>query len=111
MLINNRPDGESPDQIPSVEAARLAREAGLAYIHIPVAGAFPADAVAAMAQAVNTASGPVLAYCRSGTRSITLWALAQARSGAEVEALIVQASRAGYDLRSMRPALNAAHGA
>ena len=41
---------------------------------------------------------PVLAYCRSGTRSTLLWALAQARSGMAPEAIAAHAAGAGYDV-------------
>ena len=40
---------------------------------------------------------PVLAYCRSGTRSITLWALSQ-RNSVDREVLVAAARNAGYDL-------------
>ena len=80
-VINNRPDGEDPGQLSSAEAARLAAAAGLAYRHIPVTAATLSDeAVAAFRQEV-AAGGKVLAYCRSGTRSATLWALGEILAG------------------------------
>jgi len=81
-VINNRPDGEELGQLSSAEAARLAAAAGLAYRHIPVTAATLSDeAVTAFRQEVAAASGPVLAYCRSGTRSATLWALGEILAG------------------------------
>ncbi len=75
-VINNRPDGEEPGQLSSAEAANLAAENGLAYHHIPITAATLSDAaVTAFRQDVAAAGGEVLAYCRSGTRSATLWAL------------------------------------
>ena len=75
-IINNRPDGEEPGQLSSAEAANLAAENGLAYHHIPITAATLSDAaVTAFRQDVAAAGGEVLAYCRSGTRSATLWAL------------------------------------
>jgi uncharacterized protein (TIGR01244 family) len=109
LVINNRPDGETADQIASAEAGLLAAAAGLAYRHIPVAGAFSGEAVREMAGALAGAGGPVLAYCRSGTRSISLWALAQARQGASVEDILTQARAAGYDLSALSGAMRAAH--
>src|SRR5687768_13193816 len=90
LIVNNRPDGEEPGQPSSTEIEAAARAAGLDYRHIPVAGGFSADRVAAMAEALE--NGPVLAYCRSGTRSTYLWALARALRGAEADTLVRQAA-------------------
>ena len=51
------------------------------------------------------ADGPLLAYCRSGTRSCHLWALAAAQGGADADELVAKAANAGYDLSGMRPVL------
>ena len=77
LLINNRPDGEEAGQ-PGSEAERVAAEsAGLAYRHLPVTGATITRAeIDAFRAAVQGAAGPVIAHCRSGTRSLTLWVLA-----------------------------------
>lgn len=103
-IINNRPDGEAPDQPEGAEIEAAARAAGLAYAHIPVAGGFSEDQVAAMAEAL--AKGPALAFCKSGTRSTYLWALARAGGGADGETLIAAARAAGYDLGPLRPYLS-----
>jgi len=77
-IINNRPDGEEPGQPASAEIEEQARQHGLAYWHIPVApGRITEENVKAMADALRAADGPVLAFCRSGTRSAYLWNLAQ----------------------------------
>ena len=69
-IINNRPEGESDDQTPGAEIEAAARAAGLDYVAIPVSHAgFSEAQVDAMSEALATAEGPVLAYCRSGTRS------------------------------------------
>jgi uncharacterized protein (TIGR01244 family) len=103
LIVNNRPDGEEPGQPSSAEIEAAARAAGLDYRHIPVAGGFSANRVAAMAEALE--NGPVLAYCRSGTRSTYLWALARALRGAEADTLVRRAAEAGYDLRPLLPQL------
>jgi uncharacterized protein (TIGR01244 family) len=95
-VVNNRPDGEEPDQPAAVDIEAAARAAGLAYSHVPVAGGFSQAEVAAMAAALE--EGPVLAFCRSGTRSTFLWALARASRGAPAAELVEAAARAGYDL-------------
>lgn len=106
LIVNNRPDGEAADQLPSTAARQAAADAGLAYVAIPVAGGPTLEAVAAMAAALHAANGPALAYCRSGTRSITLWALAQAQMGARAPAeIIALAGQAGYDLSHLGPTL------
>ena len=102
-IINNRPDGEEPAQPSSAEIEAAARAAGLGYRHIPVAGGFSHAEVAAMAEALQ--HGPVLAFCRSGTRSTYLWALARARQGEDAATIVRAAAEAGYDLRPIIPYL------
>ena len=98
-VINNRPDGEAPDQPASAVMQAAARAAGLDYAHIPVRGMPTADQVEAMTDAVEAADGPVLAFCRSGTRSITIWSLGQAQAGERSrQDLIGLGAAAGYDL-------------
>ncbi len=105
-IINNRPDGEAPDQ-PTGESVRAAAEAlGLAYAEVPVVsgGIFP-DHIAAMADAVANNVGPYLAYCRSGTRSCYLWAFLAARQRPADE-VIETAAEAGYDVAGAAPLLH-----
>ena len=100
LIVNNRPDGEEPGQPSSAEIEAAARAAGLDYRHIPIAGGFPPEQVEAMAEALE--QGPVLAFCRSGTRSTFLWALARAARGAPAEESVAAAAAAGYDLGPIR---------
>jgi uncharacterized protein (TIGR01244 family) len=98
-IINNRPDGEEPSQPPGAAIEAAAKAAGLAYVHIPVRGAPGPAEVEAVRQVVDAAEGPVLAFCRSGTRSITTWSIGQAMSGAMSRGDLVSLGRqAGYDL-------------
>lgn len=98
MLINNRPDGEEPGQPTHAEIEAAARHAGLAYRFAPVVAAPGPDQVQAVRGALDDATGPVLAFCRSGTRSIVTWAVAEALQGRPVETLVAQGAQAGYDL-------------
>lgn len=99
-IVNNRPDGESPDQTPSGKIEEAARAAGLDYVHIPVMGGPTQAQAQAMREACAAAGGPVLAYCRSGTRSITTWALGEVLAGTTPrEDLSQMGAAAGYDLR------------
>ena len=107
LIINNRPEDESPDQVPGEEIEAAARNAGMAYVAIPVTHAgFSEPQVAAMAAALDEAPGPVLAYCRSGTRSTLLWALARASQGASPDELAAAAAAAGYDVGPIRTLLD-----
>ena len=104
-VINNRPDGESPDQLSDAEARAAAAAHGLAYVHVPVvSGGLRPDHIARMRAAIAEHEGPFVAYCRSGTRSCHLWALAEAQRH-DPDELIAAAAGAGYDLHGMRPLL------
>ena len=105
MIVNNRPDGEEPGQPAGSEIEAAAREAGIGYRHIPVVSGFSAGQVEAMAAALEEADGKVLAFCKSGTRSTFLWALARAEAGDEAEELAGKAAAAGYDLAPILPYL------
>jgi uncharacterized protein (TIGR01244 family) len=108
MIVNNRPDGEEPDQPKAAEIEAAAIAAGLDYTHIPIVDIFSDEKVEAMAAALADAEGRVLAFCRSGTRSTYVWALARARSGAEAGDLIRRATNAGYNIRPLMQWLNPA---
>lgn len=96
-IVNNRPDGEEMGQPSGTEIGEAAREAGIGYLHLPIAGGFSADQVDAMAVATEQ-PGRMLAFCKSGTRSTLLWALARARTGDDPQELAARALAAGYDL-------------
>lgn len=99
LIINNRPEGESDDQVPGAEIEAAARAAGIDYVAIPIThSGFSEAQVSAMLDALEHASGRALAYCRSGTRSTLLWALAQSALGEHPDILAEKAANAGYDL-------------
>ncbi len=103
LIVNNRPEDESEDQTPGAEIEAAARAAGIEYVAIPVTHAgFSEAQVKAMAAALAASDAPVLAYCRSGTRSTLLWALAEASRGADPAELAAQAAGAGYDIAPVR---------
>jgi len=102
LIINNRPDGESPGQPLSAEIEAAALSAGLTFVHIPIAGRPTADQAEAVRRAAEAADGKALAFCRSGTRSITAWALGQAASKAIArDELVRLGAAAGYDLSAI----------
>ena len=103
LIINNRPEGEAPDQVPGEAIEAAAKAAGMDYRAIPVTHAgFSEEQVRAMAAAIEEAEGPVLAFCRSGTRSTLLWALAQAARGESPDTIAAGAAGAGYDVTPVR---------
>jgi uncharacterized protein (TIGR01244 family) len=111
MIVNNRPDGEEPSAPQGDEMAAAAATEGMAYVAIPVGHAgFSHPQLDALDAALAGATGPVLAYCRSGTRSTHLWALARARAGDNVDGLCEAAAAAGYDLSGLRPMMDALAG-
>jgi uncharacterized protein (TIGR01244 family) len=104
LVINNRPDGEDPAQPSSAEIEAAAHAAGLAYAHIPVRGSPTPDQVEAEQAVLDSASGPVLAYCRSGTRSIVTWSLGAHEAGTHSrDELVNLGAAAGYDLAGLLP--------
>ena len=115
LIINNRPDGEEGNQPTNASLAAVAEEQGIKWAHIPVVGGeLTLDAIEQMSYALKDASEDsktkVLAFCRSGTRSCTLWALSQAYTGSmSVEAIITNAGKAGYDIANFTPTLTHLH--
>jgi sulfide:quinone oxidoreductase len=105
-VINNRPDGEAEDQPSSAALAAAAGRVGLEYRHVPVvSGKITDDDVAAFAQVLDEVKGPVLAFCRTGTRSTTLWALDEARH-LDPGAILAAAAESGHDLAAFKPRLD-----
>jgi uncharacterized protein (TIGR01244 family) len=111
-LINNRPDGEELAQPGSAAEQKGAAAAGLAYHHIPVTGpTLTADDVRAFQAAVAASPGPVLAHCKSGTRSLTLYALGEVLDGRmPAEGLRAFGKALGFDLRGAEAWLAGHHG-
>lgn len=106
-IVNNRPDNEAPAQPAKAEIKAAAEAAGLTFIDLPFSGRPPPAVVAETALLLERAAGPVLAYCRTGTRSINAWALATALAGTiRPDEIIALAAKAGYDLEGARGALD-----
>ena len=100
-IIANRPDGEGGIDQPRMGPIRAKAEAlGLSFAALPFSGAPTPDVVERMSNILNEAPSPVLAYCRTGTRSLTAWALTYAGQG-QSEEIVAAAANAGYDLSSL----------
>ena len=96
-IVNNRPDGEEPGQPAGADIEIAARSAGLSYHHIPFTGPPAPDEVDRLRAILDGADGTLLAFCKSGTRSTWLWALAERRRGGDPDAILAAAAGAGYD--------------
>ena len=100
-IICNRPDGEGADQPSFDEIAAAARAEGLEARYIPVTAGLVEEAdVEAFAAELRALPGPVLAYCRTGTRSTTLWSLGEAGRRPLPE-ILAAAKGAGYDMNGV----------
>ncbi len=101
LLINTRPDGEAPGQMPASQAAHAARSLGIDYLHVPVTmTTISRAAVDRFGEAVATAKGAVHAHCGSGLRVATLWGLYQVGSGRLSRAEVAERlAAAGFDFR------------
>lgn len=105
-IINNRPDNEMPFQVKSDDLAEAAQSAGLTYFHIPMASGVSPEMIAASEAAYKEASGPVVAFCKSGMRSAALWCFAHVKEQG-VDKVLEQAASAGYALEQLRGPLSA----
>lgn len=100
-IVNNRPDGEEPGQPAGQEIAAAAEAQGLRYVEIPMGrdGVTP-EMVDQTRAALDESDGKVLCFCRTGTRSTTLWALAQAGRMSSSD-IVTAAANAGYDMNHL----------
>ena len=100
-IICNRPDGEGNDQPVFAEIESAARAAGIDAHYLPAeSGKVTDEQGVAFGQLLATLPKPVLAYCRTGMRSTTMWALSQA--GQQPLPQIVDAARkAGFDMKGV----------
>jgi len=104
-VINNRPDNEGEGQPSSADMQAAAQASGLEYHYLPViSGQISDENVSAFAELLNQVRGPVLAFCRTGTRSTSLWALSEAHH-LDPLALLETARSCGYDLSGLAPRL------
>jgi uncharacterized protein (TIGR01244 family) len=108
-IVNNRPDGEDPNQLGSAAEEEAARAAGLGYVHIPVTSAgMTEDDARLLKETIEQAPGPVVAHCRSGARSFYLWVLSGDLDPLSDEELLAKARELGVDTNAARTWL-AAH--
>ena len=100
-IICNRPDAEAADQPGHEEMSAAAAAEGLEFLYLPVTPGIVTDETArAFGQALRDLPGPVLAYCRTGTRSATLWSLSEANRR-PLPDILGAAKAAGYDMNGV----------
>ena len=108
-IVNNRPDGEDPNQPGSAAEEAAARAAGLDYVHIPVTStAMTEDDARRLKETIEQAPGPVVAHCRSGARSFFLGVLSGALDSHTDAELLAKAIELGIEANAARAWL-AAH--
>jgi uncharacterized protein (TIGR01244 family) len=108
-IVNNRPDGEDPNQLGSAAEEAAARAAGLGYVHIPVTSTgMTEDDARRLKETIEQAPGPVVAHCRSGARSFYLWVLSGDLDSHTDAELLAKAAELGVDTNAARAWL-AAH--
>ena len=105
MVLCNRPDEENPPDLQSDAMRRAVEAEGLRFEVLPLTHqTMNAENILKQQELVESAGGPVLAYCASGTRCTVIWALGQAQAlGAD--RVIETALNAGYDISGLRPTL------
>ncbi|WP_019936365.1 bifunctional protein tyrosine phosphatase family protein/NAD(P)/FAD-dependent oxidoreductase [Bordetella sp. FB-8] len=100
-LICNRPDGEGNDQPLFSEIEKAARAAGMDAVYMPVeSGKVTDEQARQFGEALARLPRPVLAYCRTGMRSATMWALSQTGKSSLTD-ILESAQRAGYDMSAV----------
>ena len=98
-VVCNRPDGEGADQPVFAEIEAAATAAGLSAAYLPiVSGKVSDDDAIAFGALMDNLPRPVLAYCRTGTRSATLWSLSEGARGRPLPEILTATKAAGYDM-------------
>ena len=106
VIICNRPDDEEPGQLSAATIAAAAGRHGMAFVHVPVRLELSDASAAKMEQALKDADGPVLAYCRLGSRAARLGSLALA-GDLGPDRLSAALKAAGYEAGDLMDRLSA----
>lgn len=104
-VICNRPNVEVPANMQSDAIGEAVRAAGLEYEVLELTHqTMTPENVALQRELAESCSGPVLAYCASGTRCSVVWALGQC-DRMSTDDILDATTKAGYALENLRPAL------
>lgn len=107
LIVNNRPDGEMIGQPKGAEIEAAAREAGMEYAFIPVgASGITHGHIEALKTALDKVEGgKALGFCKTGARSVFVYAYASASAGRAVSDIVADAAKAGFDISGHAPVL------
>jgi uncharacterized protein (TIGR01244 family) len=104
-IISNRPENETDDQPQWLDLKAAAAAHGMDAVQIPVVmGQISDEQVNAFREALERLPKPIAVFCRSGTRSALMWALAN-QASLTVNERIAIAAKEGYDLEPFRQRL------
>lgn len=107
-VMCNRPDDEEANQPTLDKMAKAATRSGLAFHAVPFdMTSLDRGIIASFEAAIETADGPVLAYCRSGTRCTIAWCVTQRRAGESMANVLATARAAGYELTAQTEIIEA----
>jgi len=102
-VVCNRPDTEAPDHFTSHELSVIARRVGVTMAYMPIVSErLTAQDGCEFKALLDQLPTPVLAYCQSGMRPVTLWALSQAHRQPWPD-LVRRAAQAGFNLNDLTP--------
>tara|TARA_Y100000310_G_C20506300_1_gene726583 strand:+ start:261 stop:683 length:423 start_codon:yes stop_codon:yes gene_type:complete len=105
VVVNNRPDGESEDQLSSEEIQSAVESAGLRYVYNPINLSQLSSTEVSVQNELIQSEDKVFAYCRTGTRSSVLWVLALHNDGVSFNQLFAEVAEKGFDLNRCLPAM------
>jgi uncharacterized protein (TIGR01244 family) len=106
-IINHRPDGEGAGQPRAADIAAEAERLGLTFVNLPFRSGHVTDAAFdGLISELADSDEPTLSYCRSGTRAVTIWSMAQVKAGELTpDQAIAAAGHAGYRLQGQKRTL------
>ena len=109
-VICNRPNNEEAEQPLFSDIQTWLAAVGITHSqHQPViAPQINQSDIQQFQQLLANSPTPVLAYCRTGTRSTLLWAYHQVQNGVSIDAVLGAAQQAGIDLAPFAPRLQEA---
>lgn len=97
-VINLRTEEEG-----ALDEASMVEDAGMRYVHVPVdSTGFDAEKITAIQEAMAQAEGRVMIHCASSNRVGAFWYLHQMAAGANKEAALMEADRAGLRSPNLR---------
>lgn len=104
-VVCNRPDSEVPPSHQALAIETAVRAAGLEFHVLPLTHQTMTSDIVATQMKLSRGTGPVLAYCATGTRCTVAWAIGSASEGKDIDQILAIAEKGGYQLAGLRPTL------